>query len=173
MYAVGDYVVYGSHGVCRIVAEEDRRIDRKVIAYFSLEPLGQPGAVYYVPSKNPAALAKLRPLIEKHELEKLLCSDQVRNCCWIDDENRRKLRYRELIARGDLIELVSMVHALHLHKQELMSIGKRVHQCDEVFLHDAEKNLTAEFALVLEIDPLDVPVYISAALQKQDNWTVT
>lgn len=166
MYRVGDYVVYGSHGVCRIVSREDRRIDRRVIEYFSLEPLGQPGAVFYVPSQNPAALAKLRPLMEREELDELLCSDQVRNGCWIDDENRRKLRYRELIVSADRKALVTMVHTLHLHKQALSAEGKKCHQCDENFLHDAQKILTAEFALVLGIDPDAVPEYISALLQK-------
>lgn len=166
MYQVGDYVVYGSHGVCRIVAEEDRRIERKLIAYFSLEPMGQPGAVYYVPSKNPAALAKLRPLIEREALNELLTSDGVRTSYWIQDENRRKLRYREILSSGDCTALFSMVYTLHLHKRELLDSGRKVHQCDENFLQDATKLLTTEFSIVLNMPPADLAGYFQSVNYK-------
>lgn len=160
MYQINDHVVYGSHGVCKITGEEDRVIDRKVISYFALEPVGQPGAKFFVPSKNPAALAKLRPLMDRRELLALLGSSQVRTSCWISDEARRKQRYRELISSGDCTALVSMVYSLHLHKKELFDSGKRMHQCDENFLHDATKLLTTEFSMVLDIPCDEVPQYI-------------
>lgn len=160
MYQIGDYVVYGSHGVCRIAGSEERVIDRKTIPYFALEPLGRPGARFYVPSQNSAALAKLRYLIDRGTLDELLSSDEVRTTCWIQDENRRKLRYRQILGSGDCTALVSMVYTLHLRKQELLNSGKRVHQCDESFLQEATKLLTTEFSLVLDLPPADVPRYI-------------
>ena len=41
MYQTGDFVVYGTHGVCRILTIEERRIDRKTAAYYILEPIEQ------------------------------------------------------------------------------------------------------------------------------------
>lgn len=166
MFQVGDQVVYGSHGVCRIVGEEERLIDRKRIRYFALEPASQPGTRFLVPSENPAALAKLRHLISREELDALLSSPEVRESCWIADENARKQRYRELIVSCDRVALLRMIHTLHAHKRKQIESGRKFHLCDENFLHDAEKLLTAEFSLVLNIDPSEVKGYILSELER-------
>ena len=44
MYQTGDRVVYGSHGVCCVASLEERVIDRKIVQYLALEPVGQEGA---------------------------------------------------------------------------------------------------------------------------------
>lgn len=166
MFQVGNQVVYGIHGVCGIVDMEERVVDRKKIRYFVLEAMDQPGAKFYVPSENPAALAKLRHVISREELDALLSSEQIRESCWIADENRRKLRYRELITSGTREELVQMVGTLHRHKKEQIAAGRKFHLCDDNFLRDAEKLLNAEFALVLGIQPSEVGKYILDALDK-------
>ena len=80
MYQIGDQVVYGIHGVCAVVELEYRMVDRKRVEYFALEPLDQPGARFYVPTQNQAALSKLRPVLSRAELEALLASNAVRQC---------------------------------------------------------------------------------------------
>lgn len=166
MYRIGDRVVYGIHGVCRILELEERKVDRKRIKYFALEPVDQPGARFYVPSENPAALAKLRHILDKDALEALLRSEKLREDCWIADENRRKQCYRELISSGDREALLQMIHALHRHKKEQSAAGRKFHLCDENFLRDAEKLLNSEFSLVLGIEPSQVGSYILNALNE-------
>lgn len=56
VYQVGDQVLYGIHGVCRILELEVRSVDRKKVEYYVLEPLEQPGARFYVPTQNQAAV---------------------------------------------------------------------------------------------------------------------
>ena len=46
MLQIGSQVVYGIHGVCCIVDVEVRRVDRKKVEYFVLEPREQPGTRY-------------------------------------------------------------------------------------------------------------------------------
>lgn len=160
MYTIGDRVVYGIHGVCSVVALEKRTVDRKRVEYFALEPLEQPGARFYVPTQNQAAVAKLRPLISRQELDVLLASEAARQDCWISDESRRKQYYRELINSGDRGALLSMVGCLYRHKEEQAALGRKFHLCDENFLRDAQKLLNSEFALVLEIEPGQVGEYL-------------
>lgn len=164
MFQVGDRVVYGIHGVCQILGLEERQVDRKRVRYFVLEPLGQTEARFLVPSENPAALAKLRHVIGREELETLLRSEKVRQSSWIEDENRRKQHYRELITSGDRESLLQMIATLHQHKKKLMDTGRKFHLCDENFLRDAEKLLNAEFSLVLDIPAAQVGTYIRDAL---------
>lgn len=166
MYQPEDRVVYGIHGTCVIVGTEVRTVDRKKVEYFVLEPLDQPGARYYVPTENPAAVAKLRPLLDRETLITLLNSEKVRKDVWIPDENQRKIRYRELINGGDRAALLSMIGSLYRHKQNQAAQGRKFHLCDENFLRDAEKLLNAEFSLILGIETDKVGEYIRKALNE-------
>ena len=89
MYQIGDQVVYGIHGVCRIVDEEKRVVDRKTVTYLVLEPVRQEGARYLVPTNNAAAMAKLRQMLMPDELTELICSPEVREVGWIREEVRK------------------------------------------------------------------------------------
>ena len=109
MYQIGDQVVYGMHGVCRVVEEEKRVIDRKAVTYLVLEPLVQNGSRFLVPTHNAAAMAKIRNMLTKEELDEMLQSEVVRVDGWIRDENQRKQTYRELIGSGDRIRLMQML----------------------------------------------------------------
>lgn len=160
MFQQGSLVVYGIHGVCRILGTEIRRVDRSSVEYYVLEPVKQSEDRYYVPSQNPAAVSKMRPLLSKEQLDALLSSSEVAKDAWIADENQRKQRYRELITSGDRAALLSMVKALHIHKEEQVAQGRRLHLCDENFLRDAENLLGGEFSLVLGIAPSEVGAYI-------------
>ena len=164
VYQVGDQVLYGIPGVCRILELEVRSVDRKKVEYYVLEPLEQPGARFYVPTQNQAAVAKLRKMMDAAQINALLASDAVRADAWIADENQRKLRYRSLINGGDRAALLCMVRTLHRHKQEQTAAGRKFHLCDENFLHDAEKLLSAEFSLALQIQPGEVGTYIKNAM---------
>lgn len=164
MLQEGTQLVYGIHGVCTIVDVETKSVDRKKVEYFVLEPKEQPGARYYVPTHNPAALAKLRPLLSAEELETLLASESTRRISWIADENLRKQKYRELINSADRAALIRMIRALYRHKQEQLEAGRKFHQCDENFLRDAQKLLCSEFSLVLGIPQSEVSGYIEKKL---------
>ena len=164
MYVAGDRVLYGSHGVCRVTALEERRIDRKNVTYLALEPLGQPGASYLVPTHNAAVMAKLCPILSREALEALLSSDEIRQGQWVEDGNQRKLLYRELISSGNRVRLLQMICALYRHKESRQAEGKKFHQSDDGFLRDAEKVICSEIGCVLELDPQQAKAYLREKL---------
>ena len=166
MFQVGDQVVYGIHGVCRVVDQEERVVDRKHVTYLALEPIGQGGSKYLVPTQNAAAMAKLRRMLSREELEAMLDSEEVRADSWIKDENLRKQTYRELINSGDRTRLICMVRTLYRHKAAQAAAGRKCHLCDENFLRDAEKLLTSEFSLVLDMEPEQVRKYVAEKLKE-------
>jgi CarD family transcriptional regulator len=154
MYEIGEKVLYGIHGVCRISDTEERLVDRVKRQYLVLEPVDQTGAKFYVPTHNAAALAKLRP-------------EDVKKDAWIEDENARKQAYRGLIHSGDRTALIRMVGSLHRHKEAQALAGRKFHLCDENFLRDAEKILSAEFSLVLDLAPGQVSSYVWQVMNEE------
>lgn len=165
MYQCGDLVMYGIHGVCKILELEKRKVDRKDIEYYVLEPTDQPGARFYVPTQNEAAVAKMRPMLTQQELEAMLREKDTCRDSWIEDENQRKQYYRELINSGDRKALIRMVITLHKHKQELLDAGRKFHLCDENFLRDAQKLIGSEFSVVLNIGQDEVGSYVQSVIQ--------
>ena len=109
MYHIGEILIYGAHGACRVVEHTHSQTDGKPVTYLVLEPLGQTGARYMVPSHNQLAMAKLRPLMTPEELERLpeIAAEQPPQ--WIQDENRRKALYRELIGSTDRGRLLALL----------------------------------------------------------------
>ena len=160
MYQIGDIVVYGVHGVCKIVELQTQRVDRKKVEYFVLEPVFQMTSRFFVPSQNEVALSKLRPVLSREEIEALLVSEESHKACWIEDENLRKLEYKNLIANGDRGGLLSMLKVLNTHKANQAELGKKFHISDSSFMRDAEKMIYSEFSLVLDIPYEQVEAYI-------------
>lgn len=165
-FQIGDQVVYGAHGVCKIVDFTQQTVDRKKKNFYVLESLGHSGMRICFPADNPAVLNQLRPLIRKQELLDLLASDRIRQNCWIADEGQRKLRYKELISGGDRVFLLQMIHSLQQHKKEQLSQGRKFHLCDDNFLRDAIRLLNMEFSEVLEIPPEDVAAFVLDCLNR-------
>lgn len=166
MYQVGDRVVYGIHGVCDVVEQEQRKVDRKLVTYLVLEPVGQEGSRFLVPTHNALAMAKLVPMLTPAELEGLLNDPEGEEHSWITDENRRKQLYRELIGSGDRKKLIGQVRTLYRHRRDLAAAGKRSHLCDDNFLRDAERLLINEIAIVLEIDQDQARAYLREKLNE-------
>ena len=151
MFQIGDKVVYGIQGICVVSDLEQRVVDRKRLQYLVLEPIKKDGSRFLVPIQNEAAMAKLQKLLTREELSALLNGTAASCDCWIEDENARKQKYRELITHSDRRCLAAMVHALYQHRSRQLSVGRKVHLCDENFLRDAEKLLSSETAVVMDI----------------------
>ena len=167
MYQCGERVLYGIHGVCTVMGIENRIIDRKNVEYYILEPIEQPGARYMVPTQNQAAVSRMKKLLTAHELHEILSSQTVTEDAWIQDENKRKLHYKDLIQNMDRAAILRMICSLYRHKQQLKITGKKFHASDENFLRDAEKLLSAEFSLILNIPQNQVGEYIQNALKME------
>jgi len=165
-YKCGDNVIYGFNGACKIIAIETRLIDRQEVEYYVLEPYNHPESKYYIPTQNPKALSKIRKILTAQELEELFDSSNINKDGWIEDEKQRKEHYKALVANPNCAELIKMIHAIHHRKQELQSVGKKLHQCDEKFTEDAEKLVSSELSLVLDIPAKSVGSYIKKRLDK-------
>lgn len=165
MFQTGECVIYGVHGVCRVIGTEKQLVNRKRTEYLVLEPLGQSESRYYLPTANEAAMAKLKTVLTAGELEELLDRDEIRRGEWIADENTRKQRYRELVSGGDRESLLKMVSSLYRYRDAQFAAGKKFHQCDENFLRDAEKLLSSEICLVLNKTPEEARNYLREQLK--------
>lgn len=161
MFSVGDAVVYGVQGVCRIREMCTKKFGKEEQEYFVLCPIFDEKSVIYVPTDKPALLAQMRSVLTKEELQELIASAGDRNALWIEDDSHRRDFCAEVIKSGDRGALMQLVSMLYLHSEELKGQKKHFHMADERSLKQAKKLLHDEFAFVLGITPEEVPEYIS------------
>lgn len=161
MFEVGSTVLYGSDGVCRIQDITHKEVGGVSGEYYVLEPVYQKKSTVFVPLDNERLIGRMRRILSADELLDLMHTMPAEPLRWIEDESERKAVYREVISRGDCTELMQLARTLYLHREEQLDKGKKLHACDDRFLKTAEKMINDEFAMVLEIEPDEVPAYIS------------
>lgn len=165
MYQLGQLVVYGYHGVCRVVGFQNRVVDRIPKQFLVLEPTQKASSQFFVPMYNSVAMGKISPLLSQQELTQMLSSDAVHTLQWIPDENRRKQCYRELSGTVCRERMAQMLYSLYAHRERQSRLGKKLHICDDNFLHDAEKILSGEIEAVLDYPSTEALKYLRDQLQ--------
>lgn len=164
-YSVNDTVLYGAEGVCRVAEIIQRDFGSGTVDYYVLRPVYNENSTIFVPVNNPALTDKIRRVLSADEIREIIRSMPDEDSIWYTDENERKEKFRQILARGDRSELVGMIKALYQHQQRQQAGGKHLHAADERFFRDAEKMLYDEFALVLKIKPDQVLPLIMEQIQ--------
>ena len=161
MYKVGDIVVYGSDGLCRV--EEIARCNFGGVRgdYYMLRQINRENSVTYVPVGNQKSTEKMRPVLKKSEIEELVRALPAEESPWIENDRDRQKAFKDVLLYGDSKDLFRMTRTLYLHKRKQEQRNKKMHVADEYFLKDAEKMLFEEIAFVMEIPCDRVLEYIT------------
>ncbi len=158
MYNIGDMVLYGGEGLCRISAIEERKIADKKISYYMLSPAKESSAVFYVPVEGKTASTKLREIISADEF--ILIVESAKPAEWIENDRARRDRYKTAINEADRVSLASYVKAIKIHKEELISQGKKLHKLDEYFYTEVEDLLFGELKTIFRIERTEIIPFI-------------
>ncbi len=163
MITVGEYVVYGAAGVCKVAAFEEKSFDGvHKTEYCTLKPVFSGNSVYYVPT---AALEqKVRTLISRDDVNGIIRRIPQIDRLRIDNFRQKREVFCSILKSGDYDKLVSMIKLLHFEKQERSASGKKINLADEKAMHDAEELMNQEFSIVLDIDKSEVPKYIESTI---------
>ena len=106
MFQVDDVIIYGAQGVCKITGTEEKVLSGKKKTYFVLKPVSDKGSTIFVPTNNELVLRKMRRPLTKDEIHKLIDSMPNENAVWVENENERKELYKNILAKGDHLELI-------------------------------------------------------------------
>lgn len=161
-FGVGEYVVYGTSGVCCI---DDIRVcrlspDLPMEEYYILKPVGNPSSRVFVPRINERLCSKMRAVMTKNEIDDVIASLSGCKMNWIDDRKLRTSEFKSILLRGDRRELILLIRCILYHKQELEKTKKKVSSADSDILQAAEKAIRDEFSFALGIDAGKIADYV-------------
>lgn len=169
MFEVGEFIMCGGHGVCRVSAITGNPIDKldKKRKYYILEPVFEKGSTIYTPVDNEKVV--MRRIMSKKDAKALISEIPEIETVWIQEEKTREQMYKEAIKTYDCHSLVRIIKTLYLRRKDRVQQGKKVLSSDEHYLKKAEELLYSEMSLALSIPREKVEKYISVEIGKSGN----
>ena len=165
MFNVGDLIIYGNSGVCRVESIGPSQLEGADSSkdYYCLAPYYSSNSRIYTPCDNEKIV--MRAIISRDEAECLIDDIASIGLMTIEDEKNRENIYKSVIRRCDARELVSILKTIHERKQVRLSEGKKVTANDEKYFNLAEDKLHGELAVALGIAKDRIKEYIRVRLE--------
>ena len=161
MFKTGDFVIYGSHGVCEVtsIGPMDMAGTIKDRLYYTLSSVYSPGSTVYTPVDNEKVM--MRPIASKKEAIEFVERIPDIEALWLSDEKSREKEYKAAIKTCECTELIKIIKNLYIRKESRLEGGKKVTSVDEKYLRQAEDLLYGELAIPLQIEKAEVVHYIA------------
>ncbi len=167
MFEKGEYVVYGSMGVCEIMDVTTMDLDGmpKDRLYYVLHPYYQKEGKIFTPVDGQKTV--IRRILSKKEADVLI--DDIPNIheFWISNDKLREAKYKECIRSCQCREWIRIIKTLYLRKQERLANGKKITAIDDRYFKQAEENLYSELSVSLDIPKEQMEKYITDKIEKQ------
>ena len=168
MFQVGEKVLYGTAGACTITEICKKSFgDAGEKEYYVLVPIHDGRSTLYVPCVNEALVAKMKKLLSAEEIMTLIDSMPDADLEWISDERKRQEYFKTALKNGDRREIMGIAKSLYNHRKYVLSLGRKLHSCDDKVFREAEKLLCDEFAVVLGMKPSEVMPFIIRRLDER------
>ena len=137
MFQVDEMIVYGKHGICKVVAKG--KIDMPMIDknkdYYTLMPCKEKASVVYAPVENNKTI--MRYVLTQEEVNSLLNEVSGLEEIQVENEKEREACYKRILK------------TLYLRRQSRLESGKKITAVDERYFHMAEEQLYGELSFVL------------------------
>lgn len=164
MFKIGDFIIYGSTGVCQVtdIAVMDQ-IGLESKRYYVINPLYQ-GGVIYTPVDNNKVF--MRSIISTLEVEQLIDSIPSINAeaYHCRESNQLIKHYDAVMKTHNCEQLIELTMSIYAKKDFMNQQNRKIGSVDEKYLKLAEDVLFGELATALSINKDEVPEYISARL---------
>ncbi len=161
MFSIGDYVMYGAEGVCRIVAIEELDLTGESLPYYRLAPESDRSSTIFVPIANSILTDRIKPMLTEDEVRALLKEKSEGAFEWTDSTNLRKVRYQEIINGGDRRRTLALVRELHARQKRIKGTGQRFSITDEHYYKLAQRLLFDEFSRVIPVSQAEFLDFIT------------
>lgn len=161
MYKVGDLLLYGSTGVCRVeeLKEQVFPTTGEKRLYYVLKPLYEDCTIS-TPVDSDRVF--IRPIISREEAEQVIARIPQIHAQAYHSRVTRELseHYDAILKSHDCDSLVELTMSIYIKKQELLQQKRKFGSVDERFLKRAEELLFGELAAALDIPRDQVQKYI-------------
>lgn len=166
MFEKGEYIVYGSKGICEV--QDITRLNLEGVSkerlYYVLSPYNQKDSRIFVPVDCNKTI--MRRVISQDEadalIEKIPQIQEIR----VENDKLREEKYKECMRTCECQEWVRIIKTLYARMQKRIDQGKKVTATDERYFRMAEDNLYSELSMALQIPKSEVVNYITVQIEQ-------
>ena len=164
-FKAGDYMMYGTVGVCQVkdISRLDFMRDKKM--YYTLMPVFDRGSMIYIPVDNQKVV--MRPVISREEAEVFIEQLPKFQPEKHVNRNERVQACKEMLVSGDKEKWAAMINGLFQLGQNKRERGRSLTVNEAESMKKAENLLFGELAVALGIQVDEIPAYIESKLQKE------
>ena len=173
MFQKGEFVIYGSKGVCEITdisTIDISGMNREKLYYF-LRPVNDRDGKIFIPVDSDKI--QIRRILTKEEAQKLVESIPQIGYLGIEDEKQREACYRQAVNDCDCREWVRVLKTLCRRNRERTARGKKETAMDKKYFRIAQDNLYTELSVSLKIGTDEVKDYIAGRMEREEKEPVS
>jgi len=168
VYQIGQLIVYGGEGVCRVegIGPLEIRGAKKNMDYYTLAPIYRSGKIFAPVDGS----VFTRPVMSREEAEDFISHIPEVPVEVYENSNPRLLteHYQAYLRSYDCSQLVQLIRAIYAKEKNAVEKGKHLGQVDERSMKRAKEMLHGELAVALDIPVEQVEDYIISALSKAE-----
>ncbi len=161
MFDIGDYVVFGTDGVCTVEAVGSLDIEgvSKEKLYYTLAPVGKTGNNrIFAPVDGKRVV--MRRVISLDEAKALIGRITEIEPLEVHDERKREEAYKAALTSCDCVQIVRLIKEIYRRRNARFAAGKKLPAIDERYFAMAENSLYSELSLPLKIEKSKVEEYL-------------
>ena len=164
MFDIGEYIVYGINGICRVESLCESPFDKSdTRPYYRLVPVNSTSSsVIYTPVDNDRV--PMRRLMTRAQLDELIALMPDIELLTVPVEKERREIYRTTIGALDPKGYVSVIKTVRQRRADLAAARKHFPMTDLEYGRLAKHLLCSEFAQVLGVSEADADAYILTSL---------
>jgi CarD family transcriptional regulator len=167
MFNVGDYVVYGTNGVCKVTSIgpiDCPGVSRERL-YYTMTPCYIRDSSVSTPVDNTRVV--MRKVMTRAEAEELIDRMDEIDELEVREEKKREIEYKSILLSCDPEEIVRLIKAISERIKKRTGEGKKITSSDSKYIHIAEDSLYGELAIALGMERDNVGDYIKSRLEEK------
>ncbi len=167
MFKVGELILYGNIGVCRVEAigqPQSPSFTNTNKDYYTLAPVFGSGIIY-APLDSPVYM---RPIISKEEaLDLIHRIPNIQAEPFVTrDQRQLNEHYRSFFENHNCEDLVQLIRSIYAKEQNLTNAKKKVGSTDQQYMRRATDMFHGEMAAALGIPFEEIESFIEKELEK-------
>ena len=166
MFDKGEYIIYGTNGVCKVsdCTRSDIPGDNRM--YYVLSPVGQERSTIYTPVDNQKVL--MRAVISREEAVSLIEGIPSYEELIIPETRDQEQQYKQILRGQDCTMLLRFIKALYRRKECREEDGKKITAVDEKYISMVKNSLLNELAIALDMEKEDVDLLLADKFLQED-----
>ncbi|WP_164914368.1 CarD family transcriptional regulator [Aminipila luticellarii] len=166
MYKIGDFIIYGNQGVCRVdeigIPDVGGILEDKL--YYTLSPVYSDGKIFIPVDTS----IYMRPIVSESEAKEIIRQIPNIEANIIESQNYKTTEdyYKRLLSSHKCTDLIHIMKSVYAKRQAVKLQGKNLGHTDEKFKKIAEELLNSEFSMALDIPREEVHQYIEESIKK-------